>query len=84
MSDDSPLAPFAYEGLDPVPEPKSTIAEVSDRGASCPVCQDQMMLTNIKPSRFGFDLRTFKCDNCNHTEKFAIETNAQKPDCVDA
>ena len=30
MSDDSPLAPFAYEGLDPVPEPKSAIAEVSD------------------------------------------------------
>ena len=30
MSDDSPLAPFAYEGLDPVPEPRSTTAEVSD------------------------------------------------------
>ena len=30
MSDDSPLAPFAYEGLDPVPEPKSTMAEVSE------------------------------------------------------
>ena len=30
MSDDSPLTPFAYEGLDPVPEPKSTIAEVSE------------------------------------------------------
>ena len=30
MSDDSPLAPFVYEGLDPVPEPKSTIAEVSE------------------------------------------------------
>lgn len=30
MTDDSPLAPFAYEGLDPVPEPKSTIAGVSD------------------------------------------------------
>ena len=30
MSYDNPLAPFAYEGLDPVPEPKSTIAEVSD------------------------------------------------------
>ena len=29
MSDDH-LAPFAYEGLDPVPEPKSTIAEVSE------------------------------------------------------
>ena len=30
MSDDIPLAPFAHEGLDPVPEPKSTIAEVSE------------------------------------------------------
>jgi hypothetical protein len=30
MSDESPLAPHTYEGLDPVPEPKSTIAEVSD------------------------------------------------------
>jgi hypothetical protein len=30
VSDDSPLSPFAYEGLDPVPEPKSTVAEVSD------------------------------------------------------
>ena len=27
MSDDIQLAPFAYEGLDPVPEPKSAIAE---------------------------------------------------------
>ena len=30
MTEDIPLAPFAHEGLDPVPEPKSTIAEVSD------------------------------------------------------
>jgi hypothetical protein len=30
MTEDSPLAPYAYEGLDPVPEPKSTIAEVSE------------------------------------------------------
>jgi hypothetical protein len=30
VSDDSPLAPFAHEGLDPVPEPKSTIADVSN------------------------------------------------------
>jgi len=29
VGDDSPLAPFLYEGLDPVPERKSTIAEVS-------------------------------------------------------
>jgi len=37
-----------------------------------------MMLTNIKPSALGFDLRTFKCDVCNHTEKFAVETNAKR------
>jgi hypothetical protein len=30
VSNDIPLAPSTYEGLDPVPEPKSTIAEVSD------------------------------------------------------
>ncbi len=30
MSDDTPLAPFTYDGLDPVPEPKSTLADVSD------------------------------------------------------
>jgi hypothetical protein len=30
VSDDIPLAPSAHDGLDPVPEPKSTIAEVSE------------------------------------------------------
>ena len=30
MSDETPPPPFVYEGLDPVPEPKSTIAEVSE------------------------------------------------------
>ena len=30
MSDDSPRPPFVYEGLDPAPEPKSTIEEVSE------------------------------------------------------
>jgi hypothetical protein len=37
-----------------------------------------MMLTNFKPSRLGFDLRTFKCDKCNRTQKLAVETNAKK------
>jgi len=30
MADDIPPQPFVYEGLDPVPETKSTIDEVSD------------------------------------------------------
>jgi hypothetical protein len=30
MSDDTPQPPFLYDGIDPVPEPKSAISEVSD------------------------------------------------------
>lgn len=30
MADDIPPQPFVYEGLDPVPEAKSTIDDVSD------------------------------------------------------
>ena len=30
MSDDSPRPPFVHEGLDPAPEPKSTVAEASE------------------------------------------------------
>ena len=47
-------------------------------GAACPNCRSQLMLTNIKPSRLGFDLRTFKCDGCNHVHKLTVETNAKK------
>jgi hypothetical protein len=30
VSDENPRAPFVYEGLDPVPEPTSAIADVSE------------------------------------------------------
>lgn len=30
MTDENPSPPFLYDGLDPVAEPKSTIAEVSE------------------------------------------------------
>ena len=36
MSDDIPPAPFAHEGLDAVPEPKSTIAENSEAVKNSP------------------------------------------------
>ncbi len=29
MTDESPLVPYVYEGLDPVPEPVSVLAEIS-------------------------------------------------------
>jgi hypothetical protein len=28
--DETPLAPLVYEGLDPVPEPKSALSEISE------------------------------------------------------
>ena len=31
-----------------------------------------------QPSRLGFDLRTFKCDERHHIEKLAVETNAKR------
>jgi hypothetical protein len=30
MTDENPPPPFLYDGLDPVPEPRSTIEEVSE------------------------------------------------------
>ena len=30
MNEDDPSPPFLYDGLDPVPEPKSAIAEISE------------------------------------------------------
>ncbi|MGA9088539.1 MAG: hypothetical protein WB420_05500 [Bradyrhizobium sp.] len=30
MSDESPAPPFIYDGLDPVPEPRSGLAEVGE------------------------------------------------------
>ena len=30
MSDENPAPPFVYDGLDPVPEPRSALAEVAE------------------------------------------------------
>lgn len=30
MTDENPSPPFVYDGLDPVPEPKSTISDAAD------------------------------------------------------
>ena len=30
MADEIPTQPFVYEGLDPIPEPRSTLDDVSD------------------------------------------------------
>jgi hypothetical protein len=37
-----------------------------------------MVLTRIKPSRIGFELRTFEGVNCDHVDKVAGETRSMK------
>ena len=58
--------------------PLSYLTRDGIRGTACPNWYSQMMLTSIKPSMLGFDLRTIRCDVCNHTEKLVVETNAKR------
>jgi hypothetical protein len=44
----------------------------------CPECLGPMVLTHIKPSRIGFELRTFEGVNCDHVDKVATETHSMK------
>lgn len=56
--------------------PASYLTADGITGNPCPRCHTRTTLTGIKPSRLGFDLRTFRCEKCNYTEKLAVETNA--------
>jgi hypothetical protein len=53
----------------------SRIAIVSH---TCPKCRGPMVLTHIKPSRIGFELRMFEGVNCDHVDKVATETYSMK------
>jgi hypothetical protein len=44
----------------------------------CPKCLGPMILIRIKPSRVGFDLRTFHGINCDHVDKVVTETHSTK------
>ena len=46
---------------------------VADIGVfSCVKCGKPMRLSCIEPAEPGFDVRTFECEKCNHTAKFAV------------
>jgi hypothetical protein len=40
-----------------------------------------MVLTHIKPSRLGFEKRTFQGVNCDHVDTVVTETNSLKWVC---
>jgi hypothetical protein len=46
---------------------------IADFGVfSCANCGKPMRLSCIEPAEPGFDVRTFECEKCNHTVKFAV------------
>jgi len=48
------------------------------RSHTCPKCLGPMVLTHIKPSRIGFELRTFQGANCDHVDRVVGETRSMK------
>jgi hypothetical protein len=45
---------------------------------TCPKCLGPMVLTRIKPSRIGFELRVFQGVNCDHVDKVVGESRSTK------
>ena len=39
----------------------------------CPRCTAQMYLARIEPGHPGFDLRTFECPSCKHSESVLVK-----------
>jgi hypothetical protein len=44
----------------------------------CPKCLERLVLTQIKPSQIGFEVRTFQGINCDHVYKLETATASTK------
>lgn len=51
MSDESPAPPFVYDGLDPVPQPRSAFAEVGEAFQQAVHCVGDVIDAGKKPGR---------------------------------
>jgi hypothetical protein len=45
---------------------------------TCPKCLGPMILIRVRPSRIGFESRTFHGVNCSHVDKLVTETQSMK------
>jgi hypothetical protein len=45
---------------------------------ACPKCRGPMVLAHTKPSRVGFELRTFQGINCNHVDELVTQTYSMR------
>jgi hypothetical protein len=53
-------------------------SRIAIRSHTCPKCLGPMILTRIKPSRIGFEVRAFHGVNCDHVDKVVSETRSMK------
>jgi len=44
----------------------------------CPICLGPMVLSQIKPSRIGYESRTFQGVHCDHVDKVVTATESMK------
>jgi hypothetical protein len=52
------------------PDPLFSVADIGV--FPCTKCGKPMRLSSIEPAEPGFDVRTFECEKCNQTLKFAV------------
>jgi hypothetical protein len=53
-------------------------SRIAVQSHACPKCLGPMILTHIKPSRIGFESRTFHGVNCDHVDKVVTESHSLK------
>ena len=53
-------------------------SRVAIQSHPCPKCLGRLVLTQIKPSRIGFEVRTFQGINCDHVYKLESATESMK------
>jgi hypothetical protein len=46
------------------------------RSHRCPACSGPMILTLVKPSGIGFEMRLFQGVNCDHVDRVIAETKS--------
>jgi hypothetical protein len=62
--------------------PSSAVLRDSSRIAIvahiCPKCMGPMIMIRVRPSRIGFEARTYHGVNCDHIDKVVTETRSMK------
>jgi hypothetical protein len=62
--------------------PPSNLTHASSRAITrppCPKCGTTMMLARIEPHTPGYDMRTFECPACDHSESAVVHFEALAP-----